>query len=188
MLKKTKKNGKQIGSTFERDIAKYLTVWVTGQEKPYVFWRSPGSGGLATLNVLNKEISGDIIAIKSQGEFFTNVFSIECKKGYGSADFWKFLSDVNNDIEKFWTQCCTAAIKTNKLPMLIFKRSNTKNVIIGLSYNDVIEYLPKLLGIPNIIVSKNSSIFFNRDTLFKLLTIDDVKQLELKLDESKQRS
>ena len=29
------------GGDFEREIAKTLTVWLTGKEKPYMYWRMP---------------------------------------------------------------------------------------------------------------------------------------------------
>ena len=49
--------GKAKGSAFEREVCKMLNVWLTGKEKPYVFWRSPSSGALATIHIENKDMS-----------------------------------------------------------------------------------------------------------------------------------
>ena len=48
------------GGDFERQVSKTLTKWLSGREKPYLFWRMPGSGGLATIHEENVGLSGDI--------------------------------------------------------------------------------------------------------------------------------
>jgi hypothetical protein len=51
------------GGDFEREISKAFTKWLTGVEKPYKFWRMPGSGGLATIHEENTNLSGDIRSV-----------------------------------------------------------------------------------------------------------------------------
>ena len=58
------------GQNFERDISKYLTKWLTGTTKPYVFWRNDGSGSFATRDVENAELAGDLKALRREGDFF----------------------------------------------------------------------------------------------------------------------
>ena len=41
------------GGDNERNVSKFLTKWLTGKEKPYMFWRQDASGGLATVHVEN---------------------------------------------------------------------------------------------------------------------------------------
>lgn len=122
-------NGKAKGSAWEREIAKALTMWVTGKEKPYVFWRSPSSGALATISQ-SLDTSGDIIAIRPEGKFLTDIYSIEAKNGYPAASFDKHLKKTkNNDIESFWKQCVSDAEKAGKMPMLIFKKKGCQPIV-----------------------------------------------------------
>jgi hypothetical protein len=129
-------NGKAKGSSWERDVCKFLTKWLTGTEKPYVFWRSPASGGIATMSFENKELSGDIVAMRPEGAFFTSTFSVECKVGYPKSSFDKHLKDNKNDeIKGFWSQACNDAFKTEKLPLLIYKKTNFP-ALLGLREED----------------------------------------------------
>ncbi len=115
--------GKGKGSQWERDIAKYLTKWLTGQDKEYYFWRSPGSGSIGTVTQCNIDLHGDIIPIKPEAEFFCNIWCIECKNGYGSASLDKHLKSNKNDhIQDFWEQTVNNSIPHGKNPMLIFKK------------------------------------------------------------------
>ena len=122
-------NGKAKGSGFERDVCRILTKWITGVEKPVIFWRSPASGGLGTIKTA-ENVSGDIIAIRPEAEWFTQVFSVECKTGYPNACLFKHLRNVKNDeIEQFWTQCITGAHEDNKSGMLIYKKKGAQPIV-----------------------------------------------------------
>jgi len=142
-------NGKRKGSNFEREIAKTLSVWVNGESKPYVFWRSPSSGSLATI-AESMDASGDLIALRPEGKFLTDRFSIELKTGYEDVDFMKHFKDnKNNIIEDFWKQCIRDARKANKYGMLIFRKKGYQPIIgIELIVNSLIKEvcnLPKSL-------------------------------------------
>ena len=115
-------NPKAKGSGFERDIAKFLTEWLTGQSKEYYFWRSPGSGGIATVLEANGTIAGDIIALKPEGTRLTNLYAIECKKGYPQSSVNKFMNSKEDELAKFWKQTCEAASKGNRSPMLFYHK------------------------------------------------------------------
>ena len=170
--------GKGKGSAWERDISKTLTKWLTGTEKPYVFWRAPSSGAMATISEENKEISGDIIALRPEGAFLTDKFSIECKVGYPTSNFHKHLKGVKNDeIRSFWSQCCGDADRADKLPMLIYKKKQY-NALIGVSViND------KLKEIPSIIMTWGEyddlpiCHFFDLEEFLNTITPDDVREL-----------
>jgi hypothetical protein len=125
-----KGGGKSKGSAFEREVSRYLTRWLSGQEKEYFFYRSPGSGGVATVIQENKEITGDIIAVKPEAKFFTDKFSVELKTGYEGAGFHKHLKGLkSNEIEEFWSQAVTDADRAEKYPMLIFKKMRCSPVV-----------------------------------------------------------
>lgn len=118
------------GGDFERDIAKYLTCWLTGKDKPYAYWRMPGSGSLSTIHEQNKDLSGDIMSLIPEAEFLTNSFSIECKTGYPQTSFWQHFGRVKNfNIEIFWRQACEDATKAGKHPLLIYRKKGRKPII-----------------------------------------------------------
>lgn len=111
------------GSKFERDISRFFTKWLTGQSKELYFWRSPGSGSVSQINIGNKDISGDIIALKPEGKLLIDTFSIELKNGYPKTSLDNHLKDNKTDnLKDFWTQCTNDAIKNDKLPMLIYRK------------------------------------------------------------------
>ena len=170
--------GKGKGSLWERDVAKTLTKWLTGSEKPYVWWRAPGSGAIATISEENKELSGDIITLRPEGAFLTDKFSIECKVGYPNSNFHKHLKGVKNDeIRLFWEQACGDADRAGKLPMLIYKKKQY-NALIGVTVlNDA------LLEIPSITMSWGEQYdlpnchFFDMEEFLNIVSPEDIKNL-----------
>lgn len=173
--------GKAKGSGYEREIAKFLTVWITGIEKPYLFWRSPSSGALCTIANADS-VSGDIIPIRDEGKFLTNVFSVEVKTGYPKADFFQHFKGLKNDIIKdFWLQCCLDADKAKKYPMLIFKKSGLKPIVginntVRAELSDYVE-LPKSLMV--IYDDNTQSInFYDMNVFFGVVTPDIIKKME----------
>ena len=117
------------GGTFERDISKFLTKWLTGKITPYYFWRSEASGGLATIHAANVHLTGDIKSLHPDSQFFTDVFSIECKNGYKKTSFWQHWSQFKFGMEEFWKQTCDDAYKANKHPMLIYRKKGRRQII-----------------------------------------------------------
>lgn len=138
---------KAKGSAWERQISKLLTKWLTGQDKEYYFYRSPGSGAVSTINYGNKTLSGDIIAIKQEGSFFTEIFNIEAKNGYEGASFDKFLKENKNDILfKFWEQSVRDAKSADKYPLVLFKKKGFPNPWIAFDknvYDKIYKYINK---------------------------------------------
>lgn len=118
------------GGDFERLISKFLSKWLTGKEKPYQYWRMPGSGGLATIHEENVGLSGDIRALTPEAEFLTEHFSIECKTGYPKTTFWQHFKDIKNfNIKLFWKQCVDDADRAGKFPMLIYRKKGKKPIV-----------------------------------------------------------
>lgn len=134
--------GKSKGGNFEREIARYLTKWLTGQDKEYYFYRSPSSGAVSTVSACNGEISGDIISVKPEGRVLTDLFSIELKTGYDDVDLLKmFKSNKNNTFDDFWVQCIRDSRRANRYGMLIFRKKGYPT-IMGTEI-DVIKSLKK---------------------------------------------
>lgn len=173
-------NGKAKGGSFERDIARTLTKWCSGQDKELWFWRSPSSGGLATISE-QLNMTGDIISVRPEGHFLTNKFSIEIKTGYEDTCFFSHLKNIKNfNIEMFWKQCCSDAEKSYKEPVLIYRKKGI-NPIIGFRYKYV-KLSSKFLSkdMQSLIVSFNSNkklpevIFFNMNEFFEKVTKDEI--------------
>lgn len=128
------KSGK--GGTFERYICKFLSAWIQGTEKPYIFWRGRGSGGVFTQDIsAGEDFAGDIYLVRPEGKFLTDRFSIECKNGYPKASIDLHLKDNKSDpIRDFWTQCTNDATLTNRRPLLIFKKLGIKPIFTGINH------------------------------------------------------
>lgn len=173
-----KGGGKAKGSGWERDICRFLTKWVSGQEKPYIFWRTPGSGSFVTNNV-STDASGDIISILPEGRFFTDIISCEAKIGYDEIDLFKHFKDVkNNTLESFWCQCIRDANKSNKYGMLVYKKSGYKPMV-GVDdrlINELHMKLPK-----SIVVFFNESlpkmVLFDMESFFNSISPENIKNI-----------
>lgn len=120
-------NGKQKGSSFEREICVKLSKWITKGEKIDCLWRSAMSGGRATVKRGQVRQAGDICAVSSEGHALTDHFYIECKA----------YKDINLDclvkgkgvLLDFWGVAVKEAAYYNKVPMLIFKRNHWPIVV-----------------------------------------------------------
>jgi hypothetical protein len=176
-------SGKRKGSEYERVIAKFLSKWITGNDKDLLFWRSPSSGSLCTISNI-KEASGDLIAIKPEGEWFLNIFNVEIKTGYPKADFFQFFKDVKNDIIKdFWIQCQKDAKKADKTGILIFKKNGLK-AIVGIC--PMTKYvLEKKVKLPRCLEVNYDDIipvcFYDMEEFFKIVTPQIIKMIGEKI-------
>jgi hypothetical protein len=169
------------GGQWERDIAKILTFWLTGQNKEYYFWRSPGSGSIATNTGTNPSLHGDIIPVKPEAEFFCNIFLCECKNGYKEASLNKHLKYNKSDpIKSFWEQCVEDAQNSNKYPMLIFKKKGYPTPWLGITYeiyNKINKYLKELRYIHLCWAEELPDIyFFEYKEFFDIISPDIIKE------------
>lgn len=171
------------GGDFERDVAKDLTFWLTGKKKPYKFWRMPGSGGLATIHEECSDLSGDIRCLDSDGEFLTQTFSIEAKNGYPKTSFWQHFKNIKHfNIKEFWIQCCNDAEKSDKRPMLVYRKKGRKP-IVGLDMITfiLIDEATPISNLSSIVLNWNdelsSVILFDYNDFFKMIKPDDIKEI-----------
>lgn len=172
------------GSEFERTISKFLTQWLTGQNKELYFWRCAGSGSIFTRSRCNTSLSNDIKAIKPEGEFMTNLFSIECKKGYPKNSFDLHLKkNKNNGIRDFWDQTIDGCSEGKKLPMLIYGKKGFPSWI-GITENTVDLLNLKESGLISISLTWGSEfknlptmVCFDLEDFFNYVKPDQIKAL-----------
>lgn len=181
-------NGKGKGNKGERIVCKILTKWITGKDKPYVFWRSANSGGLATTLNMYDDLSGDIIAIRPEGKIITNIFSLEIKTGYTDTNIDKCLKyNKNENLRDFWIQCCNDAKKANKNPMLIYNRKGelAKNMWIGLCNKGLMinENFSKLCKLSYVMINFDEKYnlptinLFNFQEFMDFISLKDLKEI-----------
>lgn len=129
-------NIKKKGNTFEREIAKKLSLFLTDNKDEYACWRTASSGGMATINQYKnskslKDQSGDIKQVIEKGiyknldDFFDNYF-VECKslKDFDlSIPYTKEILDIVSQLENEKKQC-------DKFIFLVVKRNRRKTLLL----------------------------------------------------------
>jgi hypothetical protein len=127
--------GKQKGGSFEREICKKLSEWVSNGKSDDLFWRSAMSGGRATVRKKkNQETAsgqGDITAVTPAGNKLTDRYVVECKH-YKSMGLDQHVYG-QGPLEVIWDKLIKECVggTNSKKPMLIFKE-NRKPILIGL--------------------------------------------------------
>ncbi len=120
-----KGGGKTKGGSYERDIAKRLSLWVSNDERVDLFRRTHSSGAIATISYkkgqLASRMDGDIMSTHESTEIVSKRLSIECKH-YKSLDLWGIITGKGNLI-KFWEQTLGQAERAGKHPVLIAKQN-----------------------------------------------------------------
>ena len=155
-------NGKGKGSAWERKIARFLTMWMSGQDDDLWCYRSPGSGAVATLSKENKDLSGDLIPLKLEAASLFDKFSIECKNGYKGANPLKVFGNLKgNELKDFWLQANRDAQKAKKLPMLIYNPPGRAPALVGLcnlglgAYFEGLYYKDEINKLPYVFIRFN---------------------------------
>jgi hypothetical protein len=182
------------GGENERNVSKFLTKWLTGKTKPYMFWRQDASGGIATMSIENCHMTGDICSVHPESRFFTDIFSIECKTGYPKTSFWQHFTDVKFGIEEFWQQALDDANKANKQPMLFYRKKGRKQ-IVGINRYIKEKLNDKIWRLNNIVVSwspkkipkydpkfkqnpQEDCVLYDMENFFKKVSPDDIRRIK----------
>jgi len=133
------KNSKNKGSTFERDICKQLSLWLTEGKRDDIFWRTAASGGRATNRAkVSKKTSGgygDINFLDPLGEGLLKLFCFELKRGYKDLSVLSYIdrrpAKTKTVLEEFWDQAVTSAEQSGAhFPLVIFKRDLHKPCVM----------------------------------------------------------
>jgi len=147
------------GGSFENEVCKVLSLWISQSERDDIFRRSVSSGAQFTQRrKSNKDTAyqgADITFADPIGEPLIKKWSIECKTGYGGKskktikgtdvsyieekrwDVLDFLDSKQKEptLQKMWNQCKRDAELTLRRPVLIFRRNHReKCVVVEQSY------------------------------------------------------
>jgi hypothetical protein len=124
-------NSKQKGSSFEREICRALSLWMSHGKQEDVFWRSAMSGGRSTVAFgKGKRLAtqaGDLSCIHPVGNAFASRFLVECKF-YADLNFLGLLTGKGRLME-FWGEVLVQAAAYSKLPMLIAKQNRVLPIV-----------------------------------------------------------
>lgn len=126
------------GAEFEREMSKKFSLWWSHGERDDIFWRTQCSGGRATTRRKNGVETygntGDLKAEDPIGAPFTNLFSVEFKRGYNAFSFIDAMDRTRDSsttlFEKFQHQADTQAWHERKQPMLVVRRDRHLPVMI----------------------------------------------------------
>src|SRR5882672_5830106 len=120
-----KGGGKQKGASFEREICRHLSLWVSQGKNEDVYWRSAMSGGRSTVAFAKgKRLAaqaGDITCIHPIGHALAGQFFMECK-AYRDLNYPGLLKGTGH-LVVFWREAVEQAKRYKKLPLLIAKQN-----------------------------------------------------------------
>jgi len=132
----TKTNPKDIGTNFEREIAKEISLWLTNNQDNKIVWRTVTSGGwYTTENNKSNNLSiptqaGDLTVINPTYSIFSDNLYIELKKRK-NVSFWCIF---NNEYSKdsllgIWEDTVDKSKKLEKFPVLIIRQTYNKHIL-----------------------------------------------------------
>lgn len=137
------------GGSFELEVAKKLSLWLTDNKRDDLVCRTDTSGGRATVRTkkkkeTNKYLYGDLKHSDDLAKPLFDLWSVECKTGYATKSKlkdgtnkvtnWDVLDLLdskkkNTVIQGMWTQCTNDAGLSSREPILIFRR-NLKGICV----------------------------------------------------------
>lgn len=139
--------GKGKGSSYEREICRRLSLWVTAGAATDVFWRSAMSGGRATVAHKKGQVvrqAGDITAVSPEGHSLCSRYYIECKH-YKDLDIQSFFLTGKGLLAKFWKTTVREAKKHGRYPVLIVRQNRVPDLVLArpVTLSHVLARLPE---------------------------------------------
>lgn len=128
-------NQKSKGNTFEREMAKILSLWWSDGKSDDLCWRSSSSGGRATQRAAKgkttKGAAADLTPVGDEMIPFFDCFIVELKKGYNT-DSIQDLIDKTKSVYSEWIDKCISECSEQGIPFFIImhKRDRRKTIFI----------------------------------------------------------
>ena len=124
-------NPKQIGNTYEREVAKAFSKWIyNGDDSTLAIWRNVNSGTLGTVRLkqgkASQGLQGDFAPLTPEGEALLTTFHID-SKSYDKVNIM-FINESNqksNAILKQWIKTCDEAKTAKKIACMVVKARNS---------------------------------------------------------------
>jgi len=141
---KKRLNSKNKGGTFERFIAKKLSLWYSNGKSDCLFYRTASSGGRGTQRfkrgqpVVNS--AGDLSFLDSAGEPFLKCCSIELKAGYKAATINKLFSSSKPELLSFFTQAHESAQQAGVPCWIVIHKQDHQSVMLYCNAGLVVAY------------------------------------------------
>jgi hypothetical protein len=126
--------GKAKGASFEREICRRLSLWVSHGKREDLFWRSAMSGGRATVagrrGVTLAAQAGDISSVDKEGHVLTETLYFETKhvKDIGVE---AFVIKNTGPLAKYWRTAVREAKQYGKEPVLIIRQNRLPTLWIS---------------------------------------------------------
>lgn len=127
------------GPAFERQFCRELSLWWSNGQEDSLFWRTSTSGARATTRrKLGKDTIGhygDICATDQRGVPFTDVFTVELKRGYNRATLHDLLDVPHNGADQTYEKWIIQAIRSHIMAgslswMLVTKRDRRDPLVV----------------------------------------------------------
>ena len=140
--------GKQKGASFERSVAKALSLWVTDGKKEDCFWRSAMSGGRSTVHLKKgkklDQHAGDITATSPEGHLLTDFCIIECKH-YRNLRLDMFFIHGKGTLAGFWRKLCKEGSHFKKQPFMVVRQNRIPTLVVTtrLALQELIGFKPE---------------------------------------------
>lgn len=144
--------GKRKGSSFERYIAKQLSLWISKGIRNDIFWRTHSSGSLGTVGKRRLEY-GDIMAIDDAGKPLTDKYNIECRHGKVLNFKDLIYHPKSSSLIQMITEGRVNAEKSERQPLWILKEQN-KEVMVMMNY-DRVSLFENLIGKSSLVTDIN---------------------------------
>lgn len=129
------------GASFERETCRALSTWFSSGVSDDWFWRSAGSGGMATTRAKKGKATygqnGDIQATHPEGAPLTRLFSIELKRGYSKVDHFGDIFDkpdklVAGKFEEFIDQAIRSHKNEGTRWWMLIQRRDRRDALVFL--------------------------------------------------------
>lgn len=105
------------GSVWERKFCKKLSMWWSNEERDDLFWRTSQSGGRATSRTKKGKRTygqyGDINSTDPISKPFTDLFTVELKRGYNAHTPYDLIDRGLMAAPKQWEQWIEKIIQTS---------------------------------------------------------------------------
>ena len=131
-------NSKSKGSGYERDVARLLSKWVTGNDEELIYWRDSGSGSVSTIAKKKgknaKGLDGDFLCVDTSEKSIEykkilDIFFIDAKcLGSIHLNLINPKNQKSNQLLQEIIEVFNNAQSSNKIPFLIVKATNDRKI------------------------------------------------------------